>query len=79
MLFTIPLTSGGAQIGVEEGQCTNLMKASRSYFCTYDLKLADGTVSVQGTLPFTGSQRKGPAIPVTGGTRATSEHTARSG
>ena len=69
LVFTIPLTSGGAQIGVEEGQCTNLTKASRSNFCTYDLKLADGTVSVQGTLPYT-NQRKGPAIPVTGGTRA---------
>ena len=68
LVFTIPLTSGGAQIGVEEGQCTNLTKASRSNFCTYDLKFDDGAVSVQGTLPYT-NQGKGPAIPVTGGTR----------
>ena len=68
LIFTIPITSGGQEIGYEEGQCVYLKKRTDSDFCTYDLHLSDGIVSVQGTLPT--SSRKAPAIPVTGGTRA---------
>jgi hypothetical protein len=69
IVFSIPLSSGGRTIGYEQGDCVYLHPASESYYCTYDLHLAGGVVSVQGTLPTT-SSRDAPAIPVTGGTRA---------
>jgi hypothetical protein len=68
LIFKIPLTVEGTKIGYEEGECVNLPKKSQSYFCTYNLHLADGTVAVQGTLPST-FDRSG-TIPVTGGTGA---------
>ena len=45
----------------------NLTKKSESYYCTYLLHLAEGTVAVQGTLPYSG---EAGTIPVTGGTGA---------
>ena len=68
LIFKIPLSVGTTKIGYEEGECVNLTKKSRSNFCTYDLHLADGTIAVQGTLPYTGD--KSGTIPVTGGTGA---------
>jgi hypothetical protein len=44
-----------------------LQKASKSDYFVYNLRLPDGWVSVEGTLPYT-SDRTG-TIPVTGGTR----------
>jgi hypothetical protein len=68
LLFKIPLSTRGTKIGYEEGECVFLNRASKSYFCVYDLHLADGTVSVQGTLPYSGDASG--TIPVSGGTDA---------
>ena len=67
LIFKIPLTVESTKIGYEEGECVNLTKKSGSYYCTYLLHLADGTVAVQGTLPLADKQG---TIPVTGGTGA---------
>jgi hypothetical protein len=64
LIFTIPLYSEGATIGEEQGECVFLQKKSHLYFCTYNLLLAEGSVSVQGTLDSSG---KAGTIPVTGG------------
>ena len=68
LIFKIPLTVDGTKIGYEEGECVNLTKKSESAYCTYLLHLADGTVAVQGTLPWTLDEQG--TIPVTGGTGA---------
>lgn len=69
LIFRIPLTIDGTKIGFEEGECVNLTKKSRSYFCTYIVHLADGTLAVQGTLSYDAAEGSGQ-IPVTGGTGA---------
>ena len=51
-------------IGKEEGECVNLQRASQFNYCTYNLTLQGGTVSVQGTLTY--NARPG-TIPITGG------------
>ena len=70
LIFTIPISSDGTLIGYEQGDCVYLQKAISSDFCSYDLHLSDGVISVQGTLPTTSTkdERTGK-IPVTGGTR----------
>ena len=68
LIFTLPLSISRNRIGYEQGECVNLQEASRSDFCTYNLHLPDGSISVQGTLPLT--SRSSGAIPITGGTRA---------
>ncbi|MDP9185274.1 MAG: hypothetical protein M3O29_06370 [Actinomycetota bacterium] len=70
LIFTIPLSSGGTRIGYEQGDCVYLQKTSKSDYCTYNLHLPNGSVSVQGTLPYISenSQMSG-RVPITGGTR----------
>jgi len=68
LVFKIPLTVDATKIGYEEGECVYLTKKSQSDFCMYDLHLADGTIAVQGTLPY--AEKKSGVIPVTGGTGA---------
>jgi len=69
LIFTIPLSSDGATIGYEQGDCVYLQKATMSDFCAYDLHLATGSVSVQGTLPYVSdSSVRSRRVPVTGGT-----------
>jgi len=71
LVFTIPISSGGTNIGYEQGECVYLQKASSSDYCSYDLHLSDGVVSVQGTLPTTSTKNERTGkVPVTGGTRA---------
>jgi hypothetical protein len=68
LIFSIPLSATGHQIGREVGECVNLTKASRKNYCTFNIRLAGGQVSVQGVLPYVGGV--GGTIPVTGGTGA---------
>lgn len=69
LVFTIPLSSSGTTIGYEQGDCVYLQKASTSDFCAYNLRLPNGSVSVQGTLPYISDKsEKARRIPVTGGT-----------
>lgn len=68
LLFSLPVRSGGAIIAREQGECSYLNPASAQFYCTYNLRFNNGTVSVQGPQP-TGSGG-GSAIPVTGGTGA---------
>ena len=68
LVFRIPLTTDGTKIGYEEGECVNLTKNSHSNYCTYNLHLADGTLALQGTLPY--DTDAGGTIPVIGGTGA---------
>ena len=67
LIFTIPISSGGTRVGYEQGDCVYLQKVSKSDYCMYNLRLPDGLVSVQGTLPYTSN--KAGTIPITGGTR----------
>ena len=64
LIFTIPLYQGKTVIGKEEGECVNLQRASHSNYCTYNLTLQGGTVSVQGTLTYNAHPG---TIPITGG------------
>ena len=64
LIFTIPLYSGKTRIGKEQGECFNLQKKSESNYCTYNLTLGGGTVSVQGRLFYNGDPG---TIPITGG------------
>jgi hypothetical protein len=66
IIFSIPLSSGGNRIGREKGECVFLNRRSHKYFCTYNIGLAAGSVSVQGTLPY--DLGSGATIPITGGT-----------
>ena len=68
VIFTIPLKDAGTEtkIGYEQGECVNLHKKSQRYYCTYNIRLDGGMVSVQGTLPYTDPLVG--KIPVTGGT-----------
>jgi len=68
LVFTIPLKDAGTEtkIGYEQGECVNLHKNSHRYFCTYNIRLDGGAVSVQGSLPYTGPLVG--RVPVTGGT-----------
>jgi hypothetical protein len=66
VIFTIPLSSRGARIGYEQGECVILHKKSQLNYCTYNLNFDAGSVAVQGALPYT-TQMSG-TIPVTGGT-----------
>jgi hypothetical protein len=68
LVFSIPIKSNGKPLGHERGECVNMTKASQLYFCTYNLDLPGGTVSVQGSLPYTTAFSE--RIPVTGGTGA---------
>jgi hypothetical protein len=67
MIFTIPLYQGKTVVGKEQGTCVYLQKKSHAYFCTYNLTLQGGTVSVQGKLLYDGTGR---TIPITGGIKA---------
>lgn len=64
LIFTIPLYHGTTVIGKEEGECVNLQRTSGSNYCTYNVTLQGGTVSVQGTLRYTADPG---TIPITGG------------
>jgi hypothetical protein len=66
LVFTIPLSSGGKTIGIEQGVCVNLQKKSQLNVCYYNLHLQGGWISVQGTLPLTTQRSR--SIPITGGT-----------
>jgi hypothetical protein len=66
LIFSLPLSSAGDQAIREKGECTFLNKRSGQYFCTYNIRLAGGVVSVQGALPYT--LNRSASIPVTGGT-----------
>jgi hypothetical protein len=68
LIFSLLLSSAGNQATREKGECTFMNKRSGQYFCTYNIRLAGGIVSVQGVLPYNpGTQG---TIPVTGGTGA---------
>ena len=66
LIFVIPLKSKGKLFGYERGECVNLTKASQLNYCTYNINLPGGAVSVQGSLPY--STKISRTIPVTGGT-----------
>jgi hypothetical protein len=66
LVFTIPLSSSGKKIGIEQGQCVNLQKKSQLNFCYYNLHFQGGWISVQGTLPLNSDTSR--SIPITGGT-----------
>lgn len=66
LVFTIPLSSSGKKIGIEQGECVNLEKKSQLNFCHYNLHFQGGWISVQGTLPLNSDTSR--AIPITGGT-----------
>ena len=66
IIFSLPISSSGSNIGREKGECVFLNKRSSQYFCTYNIRLAGGQVSVQGALPYV--QNATASIPVTGGT-----------
>ena len=68
IIFSLPLSSAGNQALREKGECVFLNKRSGQYFCTYNIHLAGGYVSVQGTLPYNPGIRA--TIPITGGTGA---------
>jgi hypothetical protein len=66
ILFSLPLSSAGRVVGRDQGECFYMNPASEQVFCTFNLRLSGGVVSVQGTLPSVFG--KTGAIPVTGGT-----------
>jgi hypothetical protein len=66
LVFTIPLSTAGKRIGIEQGECVNLQKSGQLNFCHYNLHFQDGWISVQGTLPLTTATSR--TIPITGGT-----------
>jgi hypothetical protein len=68
IIFSIPISSGGNRIGREKGECVFLNRRSQKYFCTYNIGLAAGRVSVQGPLPY--DLGRSATIPITGGTGA---------
>lgn len=65
LIFTLPLKKDGDVIGRDQGDCVVLHKNANAFYCTFQVFLPGGTLSVQGSISFS----EGRKIPITGGTK----------
>jgi hypothetical protein len=65
LIFSLPLKAEGEVVGRDQGECVILHKGAQAFYCSFQVLLEGGTLSVQGTISFS----EGRKVPITGGTK----------
>jgi Dirigent-like protein len=66
LISTLPLKEAGTVVGRDQGECVVLHKSADAFYCTFQVFLPGGTLSVQGSVALSGEGKK---LPITGGTK----------